>query len=124
LDSRIYLFIIGWIARIYVDSKSSNDPSFKYIKDSFESYTHVDICNATRALESRGMNVDVNPTLWRFLPLLDPTTKRIMSRDTDSLVTDREVGAVNEWIESKTSFHIMRDNWEHCTSMLAGFFFL
>ncbi len=57
---------------------------------------------------------------WRFLPLFDPTVNRIMSRDADSLVLDREIDAVNEWIQSGTSFHIMRDYVGHCVTMLGG----
>ena len=51
---------------------------------------------------------------WRFLPLMDPTVDQLMPRDCDSIVTLREVAAVNQWLESKATFHIMRDHQYHC----------
>lgn len=106
--------------RIYIQSTSSPDPRFIFFQEYFHEFPHVDVCNATRALESQGIRLDVFPVIWRFLPLLDPTVNRIMSRDTDSLVLDREVDAVNEWLQSGTSFHIMRDYVGHCLPILAG----
>ena len=111
---------LGWFVRIYVNSTSVPDASISFLQEHFQSDSHVDVCNVTRALECRGIRLDVFPMTWRFLPLLDPTVVRMMSRDTDSLVTDREVAAVKEWIESNTSFHIMRDNANHCAFILGG----
>lgn len=109
--------------RIYVRSTFSLDPPFIFLREYFHSTTHVDVCNATGALKSREIDIEVNPTTWRFLPLLDPTVNRVIFRDTDSLVSDREVDAVNEWIKSDTTFHIMRDYVGHCEyPMLAGKF--
>jgi len=51
---------------------------------------------------------------WRFLPLLDPTVDRVMSRDTDGVVLDREAEAVKEWLNSSAVFHVMRDHPWHC----------
>jgi len=106
--------------RIYVKSSYNQDLLFRFMEHSFQSYPHVDICNATKALESRGFNLDIDPMTWRFLPLLDPTVDRMISRDTDSLVTDRKVDAVNEWIKSGATFHIMRDSIHHCVHILGG----
>ena len=57
---------------------------------------------------------------WRFLPLLDPSVDCFMSRDTDSKVLKREADAVNEWLQSPSTFHVMRDHEQHCVPMLGG----
>jgi hypothetical protein len=41
-------------------------------------------------------------------------------RDCDSLVTEREAAAVDEWLSSGKSFHVMRDWWTHTDTMLSG----
>ena len=52
--------------------------------------------------------------LWRFVPIFDPLVSEFHSRDLDSIVSQREVAAVNDWLaaENKT-FHIMRDHKQH-----------
>ena len=44
----------------------------------------------------------------------------VISRDLDSSITTREVAAVQEWLQSKKSFHIMRDHPQHCVPILGG----
>jgi hypothetical protein len=59
----------------------------------------------------------------RFLPMSESGIERMISRDTDSRITPREVEAVNEWIKEDTSAHIMRDHPYHGGfPMLAGMF--
>jgi hypothetical protein len=41
-------------------------------------------------------------------------------RDCDSVVNAREAKAVDDWIASGKSFHIMRDWWTHTDPVLAG----
>jgi len=62
----------------------------------------------------------VNPTMWRFLPMIDPTVDVFISRDLDSRFSTRESAAVNEWIKSNKTFHSMRDNPYHNEFMMAG----
>lgn len=47
---------------------------------------------------------------WRFVPASDKNVDYFVSRDCDSRFSDREVCAVNEWIESDKPFHIIRDH--------------
>ena len=42
------------------------------------------------------------------LPVGDSLVDYFMSRDSDSLILEREVDAVNEWIKSNTLLHVMR----------------
>ena len=44
----------------------------------------------------------------------------MLSRDCDSRISDREVSAINEWLNSDKDFHIMRDHPYHSISILAG----
>lgn len=51
---------------------------------------------------------------WRFVPAGDPQVDYFVSRDTDSRFSEREVLAVNEWIQSEKPFHIIREHpWGH-----------
>ena len=56
--------------------------------------------------------------LWRFTPKDD--VERFISRDSDSRLSMREKLAVDEWIESGKSLHVMRDHPHHTVPMLAG----
>lgn len=53
---------------------------------------------------------DVCNAMWRFLPASNENINYFISRDCDSRVNERELSAVNEWIESGKSFHIIRDH--------------
>jgi hypothetical protein len=62
------------------------------------------------------------PMMWRFEAIDDPDVEIMMSRDTDTRFTQREILAVNEWLNSNTIFHIMRDHPEHGCCILGGMF--
>ena len=47
---------------------------------------------------------------WRFMPVGDSFVEAFMSRDSDSMVTQREVSSVNVWLNSSLAGHIMRGN--------------
>lgn len=59
-------------------------------------------------------------TLWRYDALEDTNYDYYMFRDTDSRPIARERAAVDEWLESDQSFHVMRDHPYHCVPMMAG----
>jgi hypothetical protein len=50
---------------------------------------------------------------WRFLAVDLPESEYCVFRDTDSRITIREKMAVDEWIESNLSIHVMRDHPAH-----------
>ena len=92
------------------------------LKELFNNYPFVDLCNVTRVLELRGINKPLFPMTWRFLPLIDPTVDRLLPRDSDSHISSREVTAVRQWMnDSKKTFHLMRDHMWHCVEILGGF---
>lgn len=59
---------------------------------------------------------------WRFLPIESKDIDIFLSRDVDSRITEREMKFVNEWINSKKLFHIIRDNPAHGIEILGGTF--
>lgn len=59
-------------------------------------------------------------SMWRFEVMFDESVDRYIIRDTDSRIYLREKLAVDEWIASGKSFHVMRDNIHHNIGMLAG----
>lgn len=61
-----------------------------------------------------------NPMMWRFIPAFAPGDKTVIVRDADSRFTKRESAAVEEWLESKKTLHIMRDHPMHEAPILGG----
>ena len=57
---------------------------------------------------------------WRFFVMDDPTVKRFLIRDADSLVSYRERAAVDAWVGSDKWFHTMHDGYTHTELILAG----
>jgi hypothetical protein len=98
-----------WIARFYVDESISSD--------------------VRAALEIRGAEiVTINhPSkgpmygrYWRLLVAAEAHVERFIVRDVDSRLNSREKAAVDAWIASDKTFHIMRDSVHHSRRMLAG----
>lgn len=58
--------------------------------------------------------------LWRFEVASDPTVRRFLCRDADSLLTVKERVAVDAWLQSAFHFHAMRDWYTHTDLLLAG----
>ena len=50
-----------------------------------------------------------------------PQVDLFMSRDLDSVPTQREADAVEEWLRSGKTLHVMRDHPSHTFPMLGGF---
>jgi hypothetical protein len=50
---------------------------------------------------------------WRFFACDLPNAEYCVFRDSDSRITIREKMAVDEWIESKKTLHVMRDHPAH-----------
>ncbi len=57
---------------------------------------------------------------WRFYASDDPTIDRFICRDCDSRLSTQERVAVDEWIASGKTAHIMRDHIWHNELILAG----
>jgi len=58
--------------------------------------------------------------MWRFAGIEETDASIVLVRDVDSRFSDREVRAVEQWIESDELFHVMRDYSGHNTLIMAG----
>ncbi len=57
---------------------------------------------------------------WRIEVFKDKEVGRFIVRDTDSRLSEREKVCVDEWIESKKNFHIIRDHPHHGARIMGG----
>lgn len=57
---------------------------------------------------------------WRFLAAAHPDVEVMISRDVDTHILDREVRAVEEWLVSGKSLHIIRDHPKHEMPIMGG----
>ena len=98
---------IGWICRFYIDKTCKKELVNSLIgKD-------VEIILVESKDNYHGM-------FWRFYAASDPEVYAMISRDCDSRLSERELLAVNEWLNSDKDFHIMRDHPYHTVPILGG----
>jgi hypothetical protein len=50
---------------------------------------------------------------WRFYSMFEDENNVVVSRDSDSRISEREVRAINEWLTSDKKFSIIRDHARH-----------
>jgi len=98
----------GWVARYYC-GQSTSKTTIKKIQE----IENNEIIMMDEEGDWRGM-------FWRFYPASEPDVDVMISRDTDSRLNMREKLAVDEWLESDKSFHIMRDHPWHGAEILGG----
>jgi hypothetical protein len=94
----------GWVPRIYTDKIDHR-------------------CNFYEEMNAEVFLVKDNlpAMLWRMLSIDDERCARIIFRDADSLLSFREKSAVDEWINSKKTFHRMKESPHlETTPVLAG----
>ncbi len=104
-------FYPSWLCRFYCSHNVPND-----IIERLKSFPNTQVIQTE---EDAGWKYSVN----RFLPLSEKGVERMISRDTDSRFSKREVDAVNEWILQDTIGHVMKDHPYHGTfPILAGMF--
>lgn len=56
---------------------------------------------------------DSEGLFWRFEPADDASIERVIVRDADSRLNAREATAVQAWIDSGLTLHLMRDHQDH-----------
>lgn len=61
-----------------------------------------------------------NGMFWRFYAAADNRFSCVIFRDADSRIQPREMLAVEEWLRSGKTLHIMRDHPNHLTPILGG----
>jgi protein O-GlcNAc transferase len=99
----------GWKCRYYI----SDTVPFRAIKDI------EDIFN-TEIFIKHGYRDGWENAFWRNETCWDKDISVSIFRDTDSRLSYREKYAVDEWLNSNKTFHIMRDHPYHKFEMLAG----
>ena len=87
-----------------------------------ETITKLQEFNNTKIILKTGDLSKIKPMMWRFEAIDDPEVEIMMSRDTDTRFILREKLAVDDWLNSKTLFHIMRDHPCHNFAILGGMF--
>ena len=62
------------------------------------------------------------PMMWRFRAIDHPECEVMMPRDTDTRFYLREKFAIQQWLDSGKTFHIMRDCPHHWERIMGGMF--
>lgn len=66
-------------------------------------------------------NLSTPPIFWRILACDDPNVDVCLQRDCDSIVNERELGAVQDWLKSGKTLHFMHDSKAgHFHKIMAG----
>lgn len=107
----------NWICRFYIDNNCSQELINTLVSENVE-IVMMDSGNYNYRNISERFNH--NGLFWRFIPLSEDDVDVVLSRDCDSRFTEREVLAINEWLQSDKNFHIMRDHPYHRVPILAG----
>ena len=108
----------GWVLRLYYDLPKDHFLMTE-LCDLACHDSNIDLCYVQN-IPMLGNVSKVFPMNWRFFPMLDPQVSHMVSRDLDSLINDREVAAVQEWLRSDKAFHFMRDHPAHGTEILGS----
>ena len=123
----------GWIVRIYHDILESNELAHQQLCIVYCRYPNVDLCSVPLLADRIGNETSpidpallrgLNPKMFRYLVMLDPNVDLFISRDVDSIIFRREVDAVEDWLKSNYTFHLMRDHRGHGSIILAGYFMI
>ena len=106
--------------RVYTPLEHGDQVGNFKLKDFFAKFSFVDLCNVTRVFEVHKITRPIFSITWRFLPLMDPLVDTILSRDSDTIISKREVTVVRQWLTNSTAtFHLMRDHQLHCAPSMA-----
>lgn len=99
----------GWICRFYCGDSVPSE-----IIDELLRFDHCEL------VKKSGEPNNWASMFWRFESCCDSLVSVSIFRDTDSRLCYRERVAVDEWLSSGKTFHIMRDHPYHTASILGG----
>lgn len=102
------IFYPGWVCRFYYDLTVPKD-----IICSLGEFDNVELVQKPKIGDWTSM-------FWRFECVYDGDVDVSIIRDTDSRLSKREKEAVDEWLNSDKTFHIMRDHPYHKFPILGG----
>ncbi|XP_047499125.1 uncharacterized protein LOC125045739 [Penaeus chinensis] len=106
----------GWKVRLYTDARWRRGVLCPMLRD----HAHFYVCDVEDLPPPLGDVSAIHPTMWRTLPLGESQVAAMVVRDTDSPISSREAAAVEQWLASNKTFHVMRDHPQHDTTILAG----
>ena len=114
----------GYIVRIYHDKRwEENSELMNHLCTAYcEHRNMVDLC-PVHELHSPASGQPLFPKngmLWRFAPMADILVTEFHSRDLDSRPTKREWAAVDMWLRSNRTYHVMRDHIFHTKPIMGG----
>jgi len=113
-------FYPGWVMRLYYDLPPS-DPILEQLCSLACSDQNLDLCYIRDLPGTPIKNAkEIFAMNWRFFPTLDPQVEYFVSRDLDSLFSEREIAAVGAWLESGKAHHMMRDHPQHSINILGS----
>lgn len=102
------IFYPEWELFVYVDEETFSKKEYiEELKSKFSCTTIIPVSNDSRNIRT-----------WRFYALEESDI--FISRDADSRFSMKELDAVNDWLQSDKSYHIMRDHPLHSDKILAG----
>jgi len=104
LSSKIYP---GWVVYVYYNSTVSD-----FMIEEYKKFNNVELINMD--------GNDLPGMFWRFTP--KEGVERFISRDVDSRLSIREKLAVDDWIISNKTLHILRDHPHHEHEVNGGMF--
>jgi hypothetical protein len=108
------LYYPEWRCFVYIHTSSINQDMI----DQLEMFDNVSVI-----IKSDENIRNKRFMLWRFEPItLFPAVEYFISRDIDTRIQPREVLAVDEWLDSGKSLHIMRDHPQHYPKILGGMY--
>ncbi|CAL4176491.1 unnamed protein product, partial [Meganyctiphanes norvegica] len=90
----------GWVMRLYHDLNIHEEHHKEWLCHLACTNPHLDLCNI-RNLTGLGDISNSKERIWRMVVMGDPLVKYYMVRDSDGPILQREVAAVQQWLDSK-----------------------
>ncbi|XP_015785311.1 uncharacterized protein LOC107362707 isoform X2 [Tetranychus urticae] len=114
---RLYKTLLpDWIPRFWLGS----DVPFILVNRIIYEGAEVIIVFQQPINETESRKPSYHGMFWRFFVADDVNVERFIIRDADSMPIQREIDAINQWIQDKTMFHVMRDHPQHAIEILGG----
>jgi hypothetical protein len=107
------IYNIGAIRNSELVSKIYSDWKMILYHDNSVPPSTLDILKNNGVLLEDVSHLNINKGMWRFLASDLEDCEYVIFRDCDSRISIREKLAVDEWIISKKSLHVMRDHPYH-----------
>ena len=111
-------YIIGAKKNIELAKKFFPEFKVKLYVDKIENFKDF-----SKEIEIIEITDGSNGAFWRFYPLFENENNIVLVRDSDGRITYREQQAIEEWLKSEKSFHMMYDHEAHYEfPIMAGLF--